>query len=267
MQTIVRLTGAHERVRPLRGATVSLCVVRVLVVVGFLVVLLLSSADAQNPIGTMSGREAPDWSSSTDGESVSAPSTRAATQEKSASESEIVADGLGSFGHFHMFANSWWSYLDLVSVEYDRHAWGYFAGARMDYSSAFSPMVLLWQPSRTDVWGNPQSKNHEFVYGVGAAPIGLRMTWRSHKDLKPYFLMRGGALLFDKKAVSQYASYFNWSLQMGTGLQFRVAPRWDARVGFSDYHFSDAFMVPSNPGLDSMTYTCGLVYRLGGGAR
>jgi hypothetical protein len=246
--------GARERVRPLRAAAMRLCVARVLVALGILAVLLLRPAAAQNLADT----------GVSDSGSLTAAERRSAAVEKTAPESEISVDGLGSFGHFHIFANSWWSYLDLAQVEYDRHAWGHALGARMDYSAAFAPMVLLRQPSVTDVWGNPHSTSHELVYGIGFAPIGLRMTWRSHKDVKPYFLMRGGGLLFDKKAVSQYASYYNWSLQMGFGVQFKVAPRWDARAGFSDYHFSDAFMVPSNPGLDSMMYTCGLVYRLGG---
>jgi len=195
-------------------------------------------------------------------ESASASSAPAVAAEPERQDSEIGVTGLGSFGHYHIFANSWWSYLDLAQVEYDRHSWGYKAGARMDYSASFAPMVLLWQPSKTDVWGNPGSKQHELNYGIGIAPIGLRMTWRSQKNLKPYFLIRGGVLAFDKKAVSQYASYLNWSLEIGLGAQFKIAPRWDARIGFSDYHFSDAFMTPSNPGLDSMTYTCGLMYHL-----
>lgn len=182
-------------------------------------------------------------------------------------ESEIAIRGLGSFGHYHIFANSWWSYLDLAGIEYNRHSWGYKLGARMDYSAEFDPVVLLRQPSKTDIWGNPLSKDHTLVYGMGIAPIGLRMTWRSRKNLRPYYVMRGGVDVFTKKAVSQYASYLNFSLEMGVGAQFRVSPGWDARVGFSDYHFSDAFMTPSNPGLDSMSYTAGMVYHLHGRTR
>jgi hypothetical protein len=35
------------------------------------------------------------------------------------------------------------------------------------------------------------------------------------------------------------------------------------RVGYSDFHFSNAFMVPSNPGLDVMAYSGGFSYHLG----
>jgi hypothetical protein len=188
-------------------------------------------------------------------------STRASASD-GVPESEIAFNGLGSFGHFHIFANTWYSYLDFASVEYDRHSWGRAAGARMDYTAEVQPMVLLWQPSKTDAWGNRDSKGHEFVYGVGVMPIGLRMMWRDKKNFKPYFTAKGGVLGFDKKALSSYSSYMDFSLEMGVGAQFRIAPRWDARAGFAFYHFSNGFIVPSNPGLDSMMYSCGLVYHL-----
>src|SRR5947209_18555251 len=41
-------------------------------------------------------------------------------------ESELIFEGLGSFGHFHVFAYSWWSYLDVGGIEYDRHSWDRF---------------------------------------------------------------------------------------------------------------------------------------------
>jgi hypothetical protein len=50
---------------------------------------------------------------------------------------------------------------------------------------------------------------------------------------------------------------------MGIGMQARLTQRFDVRVGYGDIHFSNAFMVPSNPGLDVMSYNGGIVYHLG----
>jgi hypothetical protein len=47
------------------------------------------------------------------------------------------------------------------------------------------------------------------------------------------------------------------------GVQARITDRVDLRAGFEVFHFSNAFMVPSNPGLDSMTYTGGITMHLG----
>ncbi len=183
-------------------------------------------------------------------------------QNKQTPESELVFEGLGSFGHFRIFADSWWSYLDLGGVEYDRHSWGSKLGAQMDYSAAFLPVAILRQPAKTDVWGDPLSKNHETVYGMGVSPIGLRMLWRGDKRWKPYFLAQGGLLGFTQKALSKDASYLNFTLHIGFGTQVQLTPRVDFRAGFSFFHFSDAFVVPSNPGLDSICYTAGLSYHL-----
>jgi hypothetical protein len=178
-------------------------------------------------------------------------------------ESEIVVEGAGSFGHYHLLANSWWSDLYWSGIEYDRHSWGNFLGAQMDYVAEFQPVVILRQPTTTNVWGVPFTTARELVPGIGFVPIGLRMMWRSDKSIKPYCILKGGMVGYTKKALSQDASYVNLSLQVGIGMQFHLHDRLDMRVGLSDFHFSDAFIVPSNPGLDVMAYTGGLSYHLG----
>jgi len=178
-------------------------------------------------------------------------------------ESELVLEGLGSFGHCHVFAYSWWSYLDVGGLEYDRHSWDRFLGARRDYVAEILPVAILRQPSKTDVFGDPLSPDHKVNYGVGISPVGMRMIWRDGKNWKPYYTIKGGVIVFSKKSLSEYASYQNFSLQQSVGIQFKVTPRWDFRMGFADFHFSNAFMVPSNPGIDEMMYSGGICYHLG----
>jgi hypothetical protein len=185
------------------------------------------------------------------------------SQSKQGPESELIVEGLGSFGHFHVFAYSWWSYLDVGGVEYDRHSWGKFLGARRDYIAEILPVAILRQPAKTDVFGDPLTTAHKTNYGIGISPAGMRLIWRDGKNWKPYYTVKGGLIVFTKKSISEYASYQNFSLQQSLGIQFKVTPRWDFRVGFSDFHFSNAFMVPSNPGIDEMAYTGGICYHFG----
>jgi Lipid A 3-O-deacylase (PagL) len=191
------------------------------------------------------------------------PSAPAQTRQP---ESELAFIGQASFGHFHIFANSWWSNLYFASVEYDRHSWGRALGARLDYAAEVQPSVVLNQLKYTTVYGNSAGKGRETLYGVGIMPIGTRLLWREGKTFKPYFVAKGGVLAFDKKALSEYSSYMDFSLQIGFGAQFRLSPRWDGRVGFNFFHFSNGFIVPSNPGLDSAMYVGGLAYHLGHGS-
>jgi hypothetical protein len=42
-----------------------------------------------------------------------------------------------------------------------------------------------------------------------------------------------------------------------------VTPKVDLRLGlFGDFHFSNAYMVPINPGIDVMNASMGLTYHL-----
>jgi len=188
---------------------------------------------------------------------------RTSDREASPVAWESSFEDLNSFGHYHIFANSWWSYLHVAGVEYDRHSWGRFLGARRDYCAEILPVVLLKQPSKTDVWGNRGSSTFETLHGLGISPVGMRLLWRDGKAWKPFYTIKGGVIGFNQKALSQYASYMDFTLQQTIGIQFRLNDRWELRTGLDDFHFSDAFMVPSNPGIDEMAYNVGLTYHAG----
>ena len=176
-------------------------------------------------------------------------------------ESELIFESSNSFGHYHVFAVTWWSYLNVAGIEYDRHSWGQFLKARMDYVAEILPVAILRQPSKTDIWGNPLTTEHETIAGLGISPIGLRMIWRDGRTWKPYYVIKGGMIGFTQKALSYSASYEDFTLQQSVGMQFRLSDRCDFRAGLSDFHFSNAFLVPNNPGIDEMAYSAGLSYR------
>jgi hypothetical protein len=45
------------------------------------------------------------------------------------------------------------------------------------------------------------------------------------------------------------------------GVQVKIKENWGLRLGlFSDFHFSNAFIVPTNPGLDVMNANLGISY-------
>ena len=68
---------------------------------------------------------------------------------------------------------------------------------------------------------------------------------------------------YTRKTFSQDASYFNFSLQQAIGMQLQLSDRWDFRAGLEYFHQSNGFSVPSDPGLDAMSYRGGLSYHLG----
>jgi hypothetical protein len=178
---------------------------------------------------------------------------------------ELIYEGLVSYGNYRIFASAYDEKVYTAGVEYDRHSWGHFLKSEMDYVAEVLPFILLDKPLHTDIWGNPvpfkERAIRQKVPGVGFSPIGFRWQWRSKALFRPYMEVKGGMILFAKKVPSTQATYENFNLQSCTGVQVMMSEKWGLRLGlFSDFHFSDGFIVPVNPGLDVMNANLGLSY-------
>jgi hypothetical protein len=176
-------------------------------------------------------------------------------------ESELIVEGMASYGNYRIFASGTDCKLYTGGLEYDRHSWGNFLKARLDYVGEVLPLVILNEPVKADIWGNPMSYNHKLVPGFEFSPIGFRMMWRNKTAIEPYLTAKGGLIAFPVKVISTEATYVNFSLQSGFGVQARLTDRFGLRLGlWNDFHFSNGFMVPVNPGLDVMNANLGLSY-------
>jgi Lipid A 3-O-deacylase (PagL) len=176
-------------------------------------------------------------------------------------ESELIVEGQGSFGNYKIFAAGEGSRLFTGGVEYERHSWGHFLGAQVYYAGEFLPVVVLDEPTRLDYYGNPHSATKHLVPGVGIIPIGFRLLWLHDRAVEPYMMAKGGIFGFTQKVLSPAASYEDFILHSEVGVQIRMTDKTDLRLGAGDFHFSNAFIVPSNPGLDVMSYDAGICYR------
>jgi hypothetical protein len=176
-------------------------------------------------------------------------------------ESEVTFYGMASYGDWQVFGNGPVCKLYTAGAEYDRHSWGHHLGADFDYVAEVLPVMVLNEPAKLNYWGVSYSKQREILYGGGFSPIGIRFQWFTKKKIKPYLSIKGGMLSFTKKALSPNATYENFTFQSSVGVQVKMNERWDLRLGlFNDFHFSDAFLVGTNPGLDVMNSNLGLTY-------
>lgn len=177
---------------------------------------------------------------------------------------ELIFEGMASYGNYHVFGAAESSKLYLSGVEYDRELWFHCLRARVDYVSEILPVLFLIQPSKADIWGNALSSSHVTVPGAGVTPIGFRLLWRDGRRWMPYFDTKASVLVFTQKALSPDATYENWSFHSTGGLKIKLSTRYDLRLGMlSDLHLSNAFVVRSNPGLDVMNFSIGIVYHIG----
>jgi len=190
-------------------------------------------------------------------------------QPEEPAAAEVIPEVVRSYGNYAPFGTSFGVQLWTAGVEYDRHtwghfSWGYFLGARVDYVMEALPVVLLRQAKTTTLWGTPLTSERETIPGIGISPIGWRLTWRSERRWKPYFIAKLGVLGFTHKVLSQDATYLNFFPQSGIGVQVAMSPRVDLRLGLFSYeHISNGDTVPVNPGVDLMTSSVGISYHLG----
>jgi hypothetical protein len=181
---------------------------------------------------------------------------------------ELIYEGMISYGNYRLFGAAENAKLYTAGVEYDQELRLSVLGARVDYVSELLPVVLLSQSAKTDFWGDTLTRNRKMVPGIGVTPLGLRLLWRDGRRLMPYFETKASVFGFTQKALSSDATYENWSFHLTGGVKLRLRGRYDLRLGLlSDLHFSNAFVVRSNPALDVMNVNVGVVYHLGRGRR
>lgn len=192
-----------------------------------------------------------------------AVTTSSAAAPKHAPAQDVAVEGMGSFGHYRIFAGGEDAKMYTGGMEYDRNSWGPFLRARTDYVAEFLPVMRLNESADTDVWGDRLGPGRRILYGIGLSPIGIRFVW-GKGYVRPFFTVKAGVVVWNHKFISDQASYIQFSLQESVGTLVKLTDRYDLRLGFiGDFHESNGFMTDVNPGLDVMNYQAGLVYHLG----
>lgn len=180
-----------------------------------------------------------------------------------AADSELIIEGGSSLGNVRVFDFAEGRRINPFGIEYDRRLWNHILTARLDYVAELLPVVLVNEPASYTIDSIALTSARQTKFGVGIAPIGFRLLWRRNKELKPYFLAKGGFLYFPDRVLSQQATKLEFSAQFGVGVEQTLTPRLGLRVGFSDFHFSNGNIARKNPGIDFMYFSAGLCYRFG----
>jgi len=182
-------------------------------------------------------------------------------------KSEIQLEGGLSFGNIHLFGFSDNRRILPVGFEYDRHSFGGLIGSKVDYVAEILPLVLLNEPARYSLNGRALTKDRQWQYGAGLTPIGVRMIWRPAGSLQPYLIGKGGVLYFKNRVLSPEGTHLQFSAEFGGGVEKAITNRIGWRLGYTDFHFSNANIGRHNPGIDLMEVTAGLAIRLAPGHR
>lgn len=182
-------------------------------------------------------------------------------------ETEIAIQSGCSFGNYVVFGYEESRRVNPIEIEYDRHEWGTFLTARVDYVAAIMPVLLLNEPAKYGLNTLALTPERQFVYGGGIYPTGARFLWRRDKSFRPFLIGQGGILYFQNRVLSPQGAKLNFSGKFGIGAEESLTPRLDLRFGYNDFHISNGDTAPHNPGVDMMYFFAGISYRLRGLSR
>ncbi len=142
--------------------------------------------------------------------------------------------------------------LFILGLRYGRilGAWDL---ASLEYTLDLIPAAVVFEPSsvRTD---------HSRIYGAGLSPLGLKVNFFPQSWIKPFVSASVGFLYFSYDVPVPDSSRFNFTPEVGLGIQFFLTPRNAVTIGYKYHHISNAGTGDRNPGLDSNVIYAGLSF-------
>lgn len=100
-------------------------------------------------------------------------------------------------------------------------------------------------------------RDRETAYGLGVAPLGLQVNFRRQKKVQPFVGSSGGFIYFTKRVPSEFGAKFNFTADVGGGVQFMLKDKKAVSVGYKYQHLSNGYRAGDNPGFDSNIFYVG----------
>jgi hypothetical protein len=104
-------------------------------------------------------------------------------------------------------------------------------------------------------------RTRDHAYGAGLSPIGLKLNFRRSQTLQPFVSSSGGFLYFSKDVPVPGAARFNFTFDVGSGVQIVSTSNRAITIGYKYQHISNAGRSPINPGLDVQMIYVGYSFR------
>lgn len=163
-------------------------------------------------------------------------------QEQRHAYSEYTYWFNGAFDNGHAFSSTVGSRNYQLESRYERLIyWKEPFAVRWVFDAV--PLALV---------GDPRTSNHRaYAYGVGASPVGAQVNFVHFRRVEPFLTSGGGFLYFNHRMFGT-TQQFNFTAQLGGGVQLFTSSRRTAiDLGYKYHHISNANLANQNPGLDS----------------
>lgn len=142
--------------------------------------------------------------------------------------------------------------LLLVSLRYGRvlAAW---ESLSLEYTLDIFPAAVVFEPDSV-------RRGRSSIYGAGLSPLGFKINFAQESWIKPFVAASVGFLYFVDDVPVPRSSRFNFTPEIGLGVQFFLTPKNAVTLGYKFHHMSNANTGRSNPGMDSHVLYAGFSF-------
>jgi hypothetical protein len=130
--------------------------------------------------------------------------------------------------------------------------------------SALVPVALLNEPNEYYFDGHHKSTGFRAgstTYAGGVTPLGMQVNLGNGHRVQPFFDAHAGVLYFTRQEPVPNSSQFNFTFNIGTGVQVFTGKRSSLLLGYKYHHISNNNTATVNPGVDSSEFYAGYLWR------
>jgi hypothetical protein len=145
--------------------------------------------------------------------------------------------------------------------------------SRLAYAASFIPIAVVERTTgpRVDcrIEGDEgevcrSDRSARVAVGTGLTPFGFKMFLLRADKLRVYGSAGAGFLVFSSAVPVYNSRRFNFTFEYGGGVEVPYASGGAVTIGYKFHHLSNAFTVPTNPGLDANVIYVGMRRQLHG---
>jgi hypothetical protein len=142
--------------------------------------------------------------------------------------------------------------LLLFGLRYGR-VLGAWESVSLEYTLDIIPAAVVFEPDSV-------RRGSSTIYGAGLSPLGFKLNFGQESWIKPFLAASVGFLYFEKDIPVPRSSRFNFTPELGLGVQFFLAPKKALTLAYKWHHMSNANTGRSNPGMDSHVFYAGFSF-------
>lgn len=148
----------------------------------------------------------------------------------------------------------------IVAFRYARR-FNFSDSVNVKYTADVVPAAFLNYPDIELTVGPPFIvPTRPMRYAFGVAPLGGQLNFRPRKKYQPFLGMSGGLLYMNKRTPNFSGTRFQYTADVGGGVEIRLKDKKALTLGYKYYHISNGNRGLSNPGFDNNLFYVGYTF-------